>query len=70
MNYLIFISVVVGGALLYLLSGSGANTEVFSVNYYSLLGLTGLLALGLMGLIGYQLWRLRIKLKNKVFGAR
>jgi nitrogen fixation/metabolism regulation signal transduction histidine kinase len=69
-NYLIFISVVVGGALLYLLSSSGANTEVFSVNYYSLLGLTGLLALGLMGLIGYQLWRLRIKLKSKVFGAK
>src|SRR3990172_988833 len=56
--------------LLYLLSGSSANTEVFSVNYYGLLGLTGLLALGLMGLVGYQLWRLRNKLKNKVFGAK
>ena len=56
--------------LLYLLSSSGANTEVFSINYYSLLWLTGLLALGLAGLVGYQLWRLLIKLKSKVFGAK
>lgn len=70
MNYLIFISAIVGGMLLYLLSGSSINTEVFSVNYYGLLGLTGLLALGLMGLVGYQLWRLRNKLKNGVFGAK
>lgn len=70
MNYLIIISVAVGAVLLYLLSSSGANTEVFSVNYYGLLGLTGLLALGLMALVAYQLWHLRIKLKNRVFGAR
>jgi len=69
-NYLIFISAIVGGMLLYLLSGSSINTEVFSVSYYGLLGLTGLLALGLMGLVGYQLWRLRNKLKNGVFGAK
>jgi len=69
-NYLILISAIVGGMLLYLLSGSSANTEVFSVNYYGLLGLTGLLALVLMGMVGYQLWRLRNKLKNKVFGAK
>jgi len=69
-NYLILISIAVGGVLLYLLSGSSANTEVFSISYYGLLGLTGLLALGLTGLVGYQLWRLRIKLKGKVFGAK
>jgi len=67
---LILLSVVLAVALLVLLSGSSANTEVFSFNYYALLGLTGLLALSLMALSGYQLWRLRIKLKNKVFGAR
>ncbi len=70
MTYLIFISVVVSCALLYLLSSSSANTEGFSINYYGLLGLTGLLASGLLGLVGYQLWRLRTKLKNKVFGAK
>jgi len=70
MRNLILVSVVIGGLLLYLLSSSSANTEVFSLNYYSLLGLTGALALYLMGLVGYQLWRLRNKLKNKVFGAK
>ena len=70
MTYLIFISIAVSGALLYLLSIYSSNTEGFSLDYYSLLGLTGLLASGLMGLVGYQLWRLRSKLKNKVFGAK
>lgn len=70
MKNLIILGGVLGGILLYLLSSSGANTEVFSINYYALLWLTGLLALSLMGLAGYQLWRLRNKLKNKVFGAK
>ncbi|MEO8330793.1 MAG: ATP-binding protein [Gallionella sp.] len=70
MKNLILLSVVLAVALLTLLSGSSANTEVFSFNYYALLGLTGLLALSLLGLSGYQLWRLRDKLKKKVFGAK
>jgi len=69
-TYLIFISVALSGALLYLLSSNSGNTQGFSINYYSLLGMTGLLASGLTGLVGYQLWRLRNKLKNKVFGAK
>jgi len=70
MIYLIFISVAVSGTLLFLLSSNSANTEGFSIDYYSLLGLTGVLASGLLALVGYQLWRLRNKLKNKVFGAK
>lgn len=70
MKYLILLSVIAGGALLYLLSSSRMNTEVFSTNYYGLLGLMGLLATGLLGLVAYQIWRLRVKLKNKVFGAK
>lgn len=70
MKYLNFISIVIGGTLLYLLSSSSANTKVFSINYYWLLGLTGLFALSLAALVGYQLMRLRSKLRNKVFGAR
>ncbi len=70
MKYLNFISLIVGGVLLYLLSSSSADTKVLSIDYYALLGLTGLFALSLAGLVGYQLLRLRNKLKNKVFGAR
>jgi nitrogen fixation/metabolism regulation signal transduction histidine kinase len=67
---LIILGGLLGAVLLYLLSSSGANTEVFSLNYYALLWLTGLLAFGLLALAGYQFWRLRTKLKNKVFGAK
>ena len=70
MKYLITISVIVGGALLYLLSGSSGNSGIFSGGYYGTLGLTGVLALSLVGVIGYQFWRLRNKLKNKVFGSK
>ena len=70
MKYFISISAIAGIALLYLLSSSSANTEVFSINYYALLVLTGLFALSLMGLVGFQLMRLRNRIKNKVFGAR
>lgn len=70
MKNLIVISAVLCSALLYLLSSSSANTEVFSTSYYALLGLTGLFALSLTGFVVYQLIRLRNKLKNKVFGAK
>ncbi len=70
MKYLILLSVLFATALLALLSRSSANTDVFSANYYALLTLTGLLALSLVGLLGYQLLRLRNKLRQKVFGAR
>jgi len=70
MRHLNLVSIAIGAVLLYLLSSSSADTEVFSTNYYVLLGLTGLFALALMGLVGYQLQRLRTKLKEKVFGAK
>lgn len=59
-----------GTGLLYLLSSNSVNTEVFSGNYYSLLGLMGLLTVGLLVLVGVQIWRLREKLKSRVFGAK
>lgn len=70
MKYLILVSVLLGSLLLYLLSSASANTDLFSHNYYGLLALTGLLALCLSALIGYQLWQLRQKLKDQVFGAK
>jgi len=69
-KYLIILSVISGAALLYLLSSSSVDTDVFSINHYGLLGLMGLLSTGLLGLASYQIWRLRTKLKNNVFGAK
>jgi nitrogen fixation/metabolism regulation signal transduction histidine kinase len=70
LKYLILLSVIVGAVLLYLLSSSSVNTEVFSIRFYGLLGLMGLLATSLLGLVIFQIWRLREKLKNRVFGAK
>jgi PAS domain S-box-containing protein len=70
MKYLIFICGAIGITLLYLLTSASANTALFSHHYSSLLIVTGILALGLCGLVGYQLWQLRIKLREQVFGAK
>ncbi len=70
MKYLVIISGIIGAALLYLLSSASANTELFSHNYYVLLLMTGVLALGLAGLLASQAWQLRSKLKQQVYGAK
>ena len=70
MKYLVIISGIVGTALLYLLSSASANTDLFSHNYYVLLVMTGVLALGLAGLVASQIWQLRNKLKQRVYGAK
>ncbi len=59
-----------GAALLALISQASGNTTLLARHYPTLLGLGGALALGLMILIGYQLWLLRRKLKAGVFGSK
>ncbi len=70
MRPLIFLCVVTGAALVYLMSQASSNTALFTQNYPTLLGLGGLLSLGLMCLIGYQLVVMRRKLKERVFGSK
>ena len=70
MKPLIFLCVVTGAALVYLMSEASSNSALFAQNYVLLLGLGGGLALGLMLLIGYQLWVLRRKLRERVFGSK
>jgi nitrogen fixation/metabolism regulation signal transduction histidine kinase len=67
---LIFLCVVAGAALVYLMSEASANTTFFTQNYRLLIGLGGGLSLGLMALIGYQLMLLRRKLRERVFGSK
>jgi nitrogen fixation/metabolism regulation signal transduction histidine kinase len=59
-----------GLGLLALISQASANTSLLARHYPLLLGLGGALAVGLMVLIGYQVWLLRRKLKAGVFGAK
>lgn len=70
MRPLIFLCVVAGAALVYLMSEASANTALFAKNYQLLLYLGGGLALGLGGLIAYQLLVLRRKLRERVFGSK
>ncbi|HQZ44643.1 MAG TPA: ATP-binding protein [Usitatibacteraceae bacterium] len=70
MRPLILLCVVTGAGLVYLMSQASSNTALFTQNYPALLGLGGLLSLGLMLLIGYQLFVLRRKLKARVFGSK
>ncbi len=70
MKYLILFCGTAGAVLLYMLSGISANTDLFSRNYFTLLALTGTLALGLSVLVAYQFWQLRTKLRQQVYGAK
>jgi nitrogen fixation/metabolism regulation signal transduction histidine kinase len=70
MKALIFLCVVTGAAMVYLMSEATSNTALFARNYPLLLGLGGGLALGLMALIVYQLLLLRRKLRERVFGSK
>ncbi|MFA6120532.1 MAG: ATP-binding protein [Sideroxydans sp.] len=70
MKYLILFCGVAGAILLYLLSSINADTDLLSRNYFAVLALTGMLAAGLFVLVAYQIWQLRLKLKQKVYGAK
>jgi nitrogen fixation/metabolism regulation signal transduction histidine kinase len=69
MKVLVFLCVVTGAALVYLMSEASSNNAVFQNNYTTLLYLGIGLAIGLGVLIGYQflvVWR---KVRLRVFGS-
>ncbi|MFH2140491.1 MAG: ATP-binding protein [Pseudomonadota bacterium] len=70
MKYLVLFSSVIGVILLYLLSSASGNTDLYARNYFTLLLLTGALALGLLVQVIYQFWQLKNKLRDQVYGAR
>lgn len=69
-KYLVILSAALGVVLLYLLSSASSNSDLFLHNYYGLLAIAGGLALMLTLLVGYQLWQLISKIRNRVFGAK
>ena len=69
MKPLIFVCVVAGAALVYLLSQSTSNSEQFNQHYIKLLALGGALSLTFACLIVYQYVVLYRKLKARVFGS-
>ncbi len=70
MRALIFLCVVAGAALVYLMSEASYNNPFFAQNYQLLLQIGVGLSVGLMALIVYQLMVLRKKLRERVFGSK
>lgn len=70
MKYIVLISATLGVTLLYLLSRASANTAASGDNYTLLLGLNIALAIALIILIGFQLWRLYQQMRQNVMGSR
>jgi nitrogen fixation/metabolism regulation signal transduction histidine kinase len=70
MKALIFLCVVAGAALVYLMSEATYNNPFFAQNYQLLLHLGVALSAGLGLLIVYQLAVLRKKLRERVFGSK
>jgi nitrogen fixation/metabolism regulation signal transduction histidine kinase len=69
-KYLIIISSGLGAVMLLLLATAGANTEFLERRYQLLIALNIGFVLLLMVVVGYLLWRLRRRLKDRVFGSR
>jgi len=70
MRWLLLVLAGLAAIALFLLATASANTELFARRYDLLLLLNGAMVVLLMGLVGYQLWRLRRNLKAGVFGSR
>ena len=66
----IFVCVALGIALIGLLFRASSNNAFFSEQYPWLFGIGITLTIGLLALIGYQIFSLWRKLKSRVFGAK
>ena len=69
-RYVLLACACLGVIFLFLLATASANTALFARGYDLLLVLNATMVAILMGLVGYQLLRLRRNLKAGVFGSR
>ena len=70
MKYLIFLATGLSVILLFLLATAGANTDFLGKFYRWLIVLNVFFVLLLLGIVVFLLWRLRKRLKTRVFGSR
>jgi len=69
-RYIVGLSIAIGSVLLYLLWRASSNTALFAEHYTLLVVLNSVVAALLLGLIGYQVWLVRRRIRAQVFGAR
>lgn len=67
---IIFACIAIGVALIVLLFRASSNNEFFADHYPWLFGLGLALTIGLLSLIGYQIYGLVRKLRSQVFGSK
>ncbi|UTH75483.1 ATP-binding protein [Chromobacterium sp. IIBBL 290-4] len=70
MRYATIALATVGTILLYLLAIATGNASKLNDYYWWVFGLNSLLLFSLLTVVGRQLWRLRQRVKNRVFGAK
>ena len=70
MKYIVIVSAALGAYLLYLLSNASANTAASGEYYTLLVRLNIVLAVFLISVIGFQVWRLYRQIRNRVVGSR
>ncbi len=70
LRYVVLACVGLGAVLLYLLSRASSNTASFGEHYTLLIALNIGLVVVLGGLIAYQVWVVRKRIRQGVFGAR
>ncbi len=70
MIYAIAGSLILGGVLIALLSEAAADTSLFAQNFPLLLGLNAVAVLALAGLVLYQFYVLRRRIRAGLFGAK
>ena len=70
MKKLLIISICMALLVLYLLAMASSNTARFTGHYNQLLLINAAVLTGMSILVGYQLWKLRKKLKAGVFGSK
>ena len=70
MKYVVYISAILGGLLLYLLSNASANSAASGEYYNLLVALNIALAVMLVLLIGVQLYSLYRNIRDRVMGSR
>ncbi|MGL5985987.1 MAG: hypothetical protein ACRCZ5_03805, partial [Burkholderiales bacterium] len=70
MTLLAILGVSLGSVLLFLLATASGNADVLAKNYVLLLALNSSVVALLLGIIGWQLLRLRRRLRTQVFGSK